>query len=70
METVRVSSKFQVVIPKSIREILNIKPGEEIVMIEKDRAVHMIPVRDIKKARGIARGVTTKSLRDESERFD
>lgn len=30
----------------------------------------MIPVRDIKKARGIAKGVTTKDLRDESERFD
>lgn len=70
METVRVSSKFQVVIPKSIREILDIKQGEEIAMIEKDRTVHMIPVRDIKKARGIAKGVTTKDLRDESECFD
>jgi len=70
METVKVSSKFQVVIPRSIREALHIKPGEKIVMIEKDGLVHMIPVGVIKKARGIAKGATTKGLRDESERFD
>ena len=70
METVTVSHKFQVVIPASIRKILGIKPGEKMVVVEKDGILRMIRVVDIKKARGIAKGITTKYLRDESERFD
>jgi AbrB family looped-hinge helix DNA binding protein len=70
METVKVSQKYQVVIPKAIRRILRIKPGESIVMVEKGGIVHMIPVGDLKKMRGIAKGLTTKGLRDESERFN
>jgi AbrB family looped-hinge helix DNA binding protein len=69
METVKVSQKFQIVIPKSIRKILGIKPGEKMVLIEKSGVVHMIPVGEIKKSRGIAKGATTEGLRDEGERF-
>ncbi len=69
METVTVSQKFQVVIPESIRKILGIKPGEKMVVVEKDGVLRMIRVADIKKAKGMAKGVTTKNLRDESERF-
>ncbi|MFQ6136490.1 MAG: AbrB/MazE/SpoVT family DNA-binding domain-containing protein [Candidatus Hydrothermarchaeales archaeon] len=70
MEVVRVSQKFQVVIPRSIRKALQIKPGERIVMLQKGGVVHMIPVGDIGEVKGIAKGVTTRGLRDESERFD
>jgi AbrB family looped-hinge helix DNA binding protein len=59
METVKVSQKYQVVIPKAIRRVLGINPGESIVMVE-----------NIKKMRGMAKGLTTKGLRDESERFN
>ncbi len=70
METVKVSQKFQVVIPKAVRRMLKIKPGERLVVIEKSGIVHMIPVGDIRKARGLAEGITTKGLRDDSERID
>jgi len=70
MDTVTVSEKFQVVIPKDVRKRLNLKPGEKIVVIEKGGTINMIPVGDIRKSRGIAKGVTTEDLRDESERFD
>lgn len=70
METVKVSQKFQVVIPRAIRKTLGIKPGERIIMVEKDGLVHMIPIGDIKKAKGMAKGTTIRELRDESERFD
>lgn len=70
METVSVSQKFQVVIPKSVRELLKIRPGEKMVVVEKDGLVHMIPVGNMKKSRGIAKGVSVQGLRDETERFD
>ena len=70
MDTVTVSEKFQVVIPKDVRKRLNLKPGEKIVVIEKGGTINMIPVGDIRKSRGIAKGVTTEDLRDKSERFD
>ncbi len=38
-------------------------------MIEKDGVVHLIPLKPIRTLRGIAKGVTTKNLRDESERI-
>jgi len=70
MDTVTVSPKFQVVIPLRIRTHLGIKPGEKMVVIEKGNTINMIPVGDIGNARGIAKGVTTKGLRDESDRFN
>ena len=70
MDTVTVSEKFQVVIPKNIRRHMNIRPGEKIVVIEKNGTINMIPVGKISHAKGIAKGVSTEDLRDESERFD
>ncbi len=70
MDTVTVSEKFQVVIPKDIRRHMNIKPGEKIVVIEKNGSINMIPVGRIKESKGIAKGVSADDLRDEDERFD
>ena len=70
MDMVKVSEKFQVVIPKDIRKHLNLKPGEKIIVVEKGGTINLIPVGNIRKSRGIAPGVTTEDMRDESERFD
>jgi AbrB family looped-hinge helix DNA binding protein len=52
METVTVSPKFQVVIPKRIRETLSLSPGQKVqVMMYGDR-IELIPVRSIKGMRG------------------
>ena len=69
METVTVSPKYQIVIPKIIRTELEIKPGEKIVMIEKDGVIHLIKLGDLKKLRGKFKKLSTEGLRDESERF-
>lgn len=69
MEMVTVSPKFQVVIPKSIRRYLNLKPGEKIIMFEKDEVVHLVRIEHIRKLRGRFGKVSTKGLRDEAERF-
>lgn len=69
METVTVSQKFQIVLPRLIRKHLHITPGEKFVTVEKKGIIELIPVRKMKDARGIAKGVTATKLRDESERF-
>jgi len=69
MGVVTLSSKFQVVIPQDVREKLDWKPGQKIVVIEKDGVVHLIPQRPIREMRGFVKGVNTHKLRNEEDRF-
>jgi AbrB family looped-hinge helix DNA binding protein len=68
--TVRVSPKFQVVIPKALREELKIEPGQELLMYVLDGSLRLVPRRSIKELRGIAKGLKWKDeYRDHTERF-
>ena len=70
METVKVSPKFQVVIPKNVREELQLKPGQELQVYILDGSIRLRPPRNVKELRGIARGMTWKDdYRDHTERF-
>ena len=70
MDTVKVSPKFQVVIPKAVREALELKPGEELQIYILDRSIRLHRHRSIKELRGIAKGMVWKDEdRDHSERF-
>jgi AbrB family looped-hinge helix DNA binding protein len=70
MAMVKVSPKFQVVIPKEIREQLELKPGEELQMFLLDRHIHLHRLRSIKELRGIAKGLQWKdNYRDRNDRF-
>ncbi len=70
MDTVKVSPKYQVVIPKNVREQLQIKPGVELVVYVLDGTIRLSPPRSIKDLRGIAKGMRWKNEdRDHSERF-
>ena len=69
MSVVTLSSKYQIVIPPDVRERIDLKPGQKIVVIEKDGVVHLIPQRRIKEMRGIEKGVNTHRLRSEEDRF-
>ncbi len=69
-EKVKVSPKFQVVIPKSLREELKIEAGQELLMYSVDGSLRLVPNRSIKELRGIAKGMRWKDeYRDHSERF-
>ena len=69
MDTVTVSPKFQVVIPAEIRNFLHIRPGEKMVVMEKDGIIHVIPVNNIRSMKGRYKGISTKGLRDEADRY-
>ena len=67
---VRVSPKFQVVIPKIFREELKIEPGQELLMYSVDGSLRLVPRRSIRELRGIAKGLRWKDeYRDHTERF-
>jgi len=70
MEMVKVSPKFQVVIPKRVREELQLKPGQELIVYVFDGSIRFSKPRSIKDLRGIAKGMQWKDEdRDHTERF-
>ena len=69
MSKVKLSPKFQVVIPQLVREKLDLKPGEQIVVMEKEGIIHLIPLKPIKQMRGFAKGADAQAIRDEEDRF-
>jgi AbrB family looped-hinge helix DNA binding protein len=64
-----ISSKYQVVIPKPVRESLNLKPKQKQTIIEKDRMLILIPQVSLDDLRGIAAGARTDGYRDKKDRF-
>ncbi len=70
METVTVSPKFQVVIPKKLREKLRLKAGQKLYVYERDGKLHFEPPRPISELFGIAPGIRwEESDRDRNDRF-
>ena len=69
MGVVTLSSKYKVVIPQNVREKMELKPGQKIVVVEKDGVVHLIPQRPLREMRGFAKGVSTHELRNEENRL-
>ena len=65
MQSVTVSPKYQVVIPKTVRESLNIRPGQKMQVIEYNGRIEFIPERDIKELRGFLKGINTEFKREE-----
>ena len=62
---VKVSPKFQVVIPKEIRESLSIQPGSEVTVFQYMDRIEYIPVRPVASLRGFIRGINTELERDD-----
>ena len=67
MNTVIVSSKFQVVIPQELRKLLRVKPGQKMHLLAYDNQLIFIPVRPIKQARGSLKGINTNIPRDKED---
>ncbi|HDZ91237.1 MAG: AbrB/MazE/SpoVT family DNA-binding domain-containing protein [Deltaproteobacteria bacterium] len=65
MQTVTVSPKFQVVIPKVVREVLGLRPGQKMQIVEYSGRIELIPERDIRELRGFLKGMDTQFQREE-----
>ena len=64
MTTITVSPKFQVVIPKEIRQKLNLKPGQKLQVIQLGDRIEFIILKDIRDARGFLKGINTDIVRE------
>ena len=63
-----ISSKYQVVIPKAVRDHLDLKPKQKMTFVEKDRLLILIPESSLDDLRGIADGVNINGYREKTDR--
>jgi AbrB family looped-hinge helix DNA binding protein len=68
MQTVTLSTKYQLVIPRDIRKRLELEPGAQLTVVEKGGILYLVPERPVEEMRGIARGTRRKGLRDKKDR--
>ncbi len=68
MSTTTISPKFQVVIPKEIREQLHLKSGQKMTVVVKGGVVSLIPEKPVESFRGFLKGMDTRNIRDERDR--
>lgn len=67
MEAVTISSKYQVVIPREVREQFKLKPGHKIMFIPYNNTLRVVVVQPIEKARGMLKGIDTEGIREETD---
>ena len=64
MSAVTLSPKFQVVIPRAVREAMGLVPGTKLQAVQFQDRIEMIPLRSSKPLRGALRGIDTDVPRD------
>jgi AbrB family looped-hinge helix DNA binding protein len=67
--TATLSSKFQISIPKSVRDEQHWEAGQEFVFIPKGKGVLVMPVPGLQELAGIAKGARRSGYRDRKDRF-
>jgi AbrB family looped-hinge helix DNA binding protein len=70
LETVTISPKYQVVIPKKIRESMKLAPGQQLQVYVLDGSIRLHVPKTLQSLRGIAEGIKWKDiLRDRDDRY-
>jgi AbrB family looped-hinge helix DNA binding protein len=65
MPAVKISPKFQVVIPQKIRQSMHLEPGQKLQVIEYDNRIELVPIKDISEMRGFLEGINTEFKRED-----
>lgn len=65
MKSVTISPKFQVVIPETIRQAMNLKPGEKVLVLQYENRIEYIPQKKMKAMRGFLKGIDSSIERED-----
>lgn len=68
MGTTTISPKYQIVIPKDVREKLHLKSGQKMTVVTKGGVVYLIPEKPVESFKGFLKGMDTKNIREDTER--
>ncbi len=68
MESVTVSPKYQVVIPRRIRDKMGLRPGEKLQVVGFDDRIELAPVRPMAEMRGFLKGLDPSFEREDEDR--
>lgn len=64
MSAVTISPKFQVVIPKEVRDPLRLKAGQKVEILRYENRIELIPIQPVRRLRGFLKGIKTSVLRE------
>ena len=64
-----VSSKYQVVIPKQVRERVHLRPGQKLAVIVRGNVISLVPELSLEDLRGFVKGMNTEGLREKVDRL-
>ena len=68
MARTKISPKYQVVIPKEVRDSMGLQVGQELQVVAKGGTITLVPERPLGNLRGFAKGVRTGDLREKKDR--
>jgi len=69
MATATISPKFQIVIPKEVREKLHLAPSQRLQVVEKGGVITLVPEVPLKSLRGALKGMSASNLREKKDRM-
>jgi len=68
MEVV-LSPKYQIVIPREVRENLGLEKGQKFAVVVKNGVISLVPVPSLEELRGMAKGIEMREIREDEERI-
>ncbi len=69
MATTTISPKFQIVIPKAVREKLHLAPSQRLQVVEKGGVITLVPEVPLKSLKGTLKGMSKTDLREKKDRL-
>ena len=64
MKSVTISPKYQVVIPREVRQSMEIKPGSKVQVLLYENRIELIPMKNLRRMRGFLKGIDTNVERE------
>ena len=64
-----ISSKFQIVIPKEVRDKLHLSPKQRLHVMVKDVIITLVPEVPLKPLKGVLKGMSKTDLREKKDRL-